>query len=219
MHSSLSDRLPSVNASLKLAELMLQMSKEFNVSYTPHPLCPSGVTVNLGVRLSGGVFFGVYPGQAEFGTDIRTLPGMTQDSLIRDLQRFLEARQKEDPSLRVELEMAPPPLDWLAPTEVSVDLPIVQALAGASEAVLGFRPPFSLYPAGTDAAKFQLEAGIPTVPAFGAGLISVAHGANEWVGAESIVQACKIYALAADEVLMGSGTRQGQYRQAEESLR
>jgi succinyl-diaminopimelate desuccinylase len=67
--------------------------------------------------------------------------------------------------------------------------------------VLGFDPPLSIYPAGTDAPKFQLSAGIPMVPAYGAGLISVAHGANEWVGVESIIQACKIYALAAHEVL------------------
>ena len=48
MHSSLSDRLPSVNASLKLAELMLLMSRDLKLNFTPHPLCPTGVTVNLG---------------------------------------------------------------------------------------------------------------------------------------------------------------------------
>jgi len=54
-----------------------------------------------------------------------------------------------------------------------------------------------------------LIAGIPTVPSFGAGLISVAHGANEWVGTESIVQAAKIYALAAQELLNEQVERDG----------
>jgi acetylornithine deacetylase len=201
MHSSLSDRLPSVNASLKLAELMTRMSRDLKLTFNPHPLCPTGVTVNLGVRVQGGVYFGVYPGHAEFGTDIRTVPGMEKEAVVKDLKAFLDARQKEDPSLKVELELVPTPGDWIAPTEVSPDLPIVQALARASERVLGFRPPFSIYPAGTDAPKFQLGGGIPTVPSFGAGLISVAHGANEWVGVKSIIQACKIYALAAYDVL------------------
>ena len=201
MHSSLSDRLPSVNASLKLAELMIRMSRDLKLNFNPHPLCPTGVTVNLGVRVQGGVYFGVYPGYAEFGTDIRTIPGMEKETVVKDLQAFLDARRKEDPSLKVELELVPSPGDWIAPTEVSQDLPIVQALARASERVLGFRPPFSIYPAGTDAPKFQLGCGIPTVPSFGAGLISVAHGANEWVGVKSIIQACKIYALAAYDVL------------------
>jgi acetylornithine deacetylase/succinyl-diaminopimelate desuccinylase-like protein len=207
MHSSLSDRLPSVNASLKAAELMLRMSRDLKVRCSPHPLCPTGVTVNLGVRLRGGVYFGVYPGLAEFGTDIRTLPGMQKDALVRDLEDFLDARRKEDPSLQVELELAPSPGDWIAPTEVAESLPIVSALSSASEKILGFRPPFGIYPAGTDSPKFQMGAGIPTVPAYGAGMISVAHGPNEWVGTKSIIQAAKIYGLAALEVLNNGSRR------------
>lgn len=201
MHSSLSDRFPSVNASLKLCELMTRMSKDLKINFSPHPLCPTGITVNLGVRMKGGVYYGVYPGYAEFSTDIRTVPGMKRDDIVRDLNQFLDARRSEDRDLKVELVFREAPGDWIAPTEVSVDLPIVQALSNASEHVLGFRPPLSIYPAGTDSPKFQLGAGIPTVPAYGAGMISLAHGPNEWVGIDSIVQATKIYALAAQEVL------------------
>jgi acetylornithine deacetylase/succinyl-diaminopimelate desuccinylase-like protein len=201
MHSSISDRFPSVNASLKLAELILRMNRDLKLSFTPHPLCPGGITVNLGVRLMGGVYYGVYPGYAEFGTDIRTVPGMQKKRLLQELETFLADRQREDPSLRVELEPAPSPLDWIAPTEVSPQLPIARALVRASEEVLGFRPPFSVYPAATDSPCFQLLANIPTIPSFGPGMISVSHGANEWVGVKSIVQACKIYALAAYDVL------------------
>ncbi len=201
MHSSLSDRLPSVNASLKLADLMLSMSRDLKLSYNPHPLSPNGVTVNLGVRLKGGVYFGVYPGQAEFGVDIRTLPGMKMENVIRDIQEFLNQKQMADPTLKVQLEIEDLPLGWIDPTEVSEDHPLVRALADASREVLGFCPPSGIYPAATDAPKFQLGAGIPTVPAFGAGMISLAHGPNEWVGAGSIVQACKIYALAGYEIL------------------
>ena len=109
----------------------------------------------------------------------------------------------------MEFDLAPVPADWIAPTEVSADLPIAQALANASEEVLGFRPPFSLYPAGTDSPNFQLKANIPTIPSFGAGMISVCHAANEWVGVKSIVQACKIYALAAYDVLQSKRPGEG----------
>ena len=61
MHSSLSDRLPSVNASLKLAELMMRMSRELKFDFTPHPLCPTGVTVNLGVAIAGRRFLWSLP--------------------------------------------------------------------------------------------------------------------------------------------------------------
>jgi len=132
---------------------------------------------------------------------------MDREALLQDIKTFLQDRQSEDPSLKVEFEFAPSPMDWIAPTEVSPDLPISQALARASEKVLGFRPAFSIYPAGTDSSKFQLEAGIPTVPAYGPGMISVAHGPNEWVGVESIIQASKIYSLAAYDVLGGNNRR------------
>ena len=207
IHSSISDRFGSTNASVKLAELLTRMRRELKFHFAPHPLCPNGVTVNLGVFIKGGVFFGVNPGYAEFGTDIRTVPGMCKADVARDLESFLDACRRDDPSLQVKLEFAPPPLDWIAPTEVPADLPIAEALAKASQQVLGFRPPFGIYPAGTDSPHFQNTAGIPTVPAFGAGMISVCHGANEWVGVESIVQACKIYALAAYDVLRGDERR------------
>ena len=80
MHSALSDQFPAVNASVKLAELMIALDREFKPNFAPHPFYSSGVTVNLGVQLSGGVYFGVYPGYAEFGTDIRTVPGMKRRS-------------------------------------------------------------------------------------------------------------------------------------------
>lgn len=204
MHSSLSDYLPSVNASVKLAEVMLKLSNDLKLTFNHHPLSPLGVTVNVGVQMKGGVYFGVYPGAAEFGTDIRTLPGMTKDTVLRNVRECLDNMQKADPSLDLVLEVLDPPLDWISPTEVKQDLPIVQALANASKTVLGHCPPFSIYPAATDAPKFQLTAGIPTVPSFGAGMISVAHGPNEWVSTKSITDACKIYALAALDILNGS---------------
>jgi acetylornithine deacetylase/succinyl-diaminopimelate desuccinylase-like protein len=205
IHSSISDRFGSTNASVKLAELLTRMHRELRFQFTPHPLCPEGVTVNLGVFIKGGVFFGVNPGYAEFGTDIRTVPGMSKAGVVRDLESFLDKCRRDDPSLEVKLEFAPAPLDWIAPTEVTSDLPIAEALASASQEVLGFRPPFGIYPAGTDSTHFQNTAGIPTIPACGAGMISVCHGPNEWVGVDSIIQACKIYALAAYRVLHENG--------------
>jgi acetylornithine deacetylase/succinyl-diaminopimelate desuccinylase-like protein len=201
MHSSLSGRLSAVNASVKMAELMVRMNRELKLTFTPHPLTPDGVTINLGVQVKGGVYYGVCPGHAEFSTDIRVLPGMEREAVAREIQAFLDYCHREDPTLNVELRFREAPADWVAPTEVSPSLPLVKALQEASLQVLGSCPPLSIYPAGTDSPKFQLLAGIPTVPSFGAGLISVAHGPNEWVGTESLVQASKIYALAAGQIL------------------
>jgi len=200
-HSSISNLIPSVNASLKMAEVMLAMRNDFHLRVTPHPFCRAGITLNIGVHARGGVFYGVTPGYAEFGCDIRVLPGVSRHGLERDLLEFLEGLRRNDPSLNAKLEFEEGPLGWTEPTEVDPQLPIVRALQSASQVVLGHVPPLGLYPATTDSAHFQTKAGIPTVPSFGPGMISLAHGPNEWVGVESTVQAAKIYALAAYDVL------------------
>jgi len=200
MHSSLTDRLPAANANLKLADVIARMSRDLRLTFTPHPLC-AAPTVNLAVKIEGGVGYGVCPGLAEFQSDIRTLPGMTRQQLEADLEKCLDTIRRDNPQLRLELEFEPLPLGWIAPTEVAADHPLVPALLEAAEQVLGWRPALSAFPGGTDAAKFQALAGIPTIPSFGPGWLNLAHGPNECVGIEAIVQAAKVYALAAQRYL------------------
>ena len=113
MHSSISDRLPGVNATVKMARLIDRMDREFKsyLTYDEHPLCPTGPTVNVGVMVEGGVFYGVYPGNAEFACDVRTLPGMSEEMMKADIGRFLADAMADDPELRAELRwhlMVPP---------------------------------------------------------------------------------------------------------------
>ena len=200
MHSSLSDRLPSVNASVKLAQVLTRMDRELELTFPTHPLCDRP-TVNLGVALAGGVNYGVFPGLAEFKVDIRTLPGMSRDQLERDVQAFLDGLRREDPSLDVEMEFEHSPMDWMGPTEVPQDHPLVGVLLDTSQKVLGRRPKLSAFPGGTDAINFHGIAGIPTIPSLGPGWLPLAHGPNECVGVEGIVQAAKIYALSTEVYL------------------
>lgn len=200
LHSSLTDRLPAVNANVKLAEVLTRMSRELRLTFQPHPLC-AAPTINLGVKIEGGVGYGVCPGVAEFQADIRTLPGMTRAQLQADLERFLDTLRRDDPALQVELEFEQPPLNWMGATEVPASHPLVAALLTAAEQVLGWRPKLSAFPGGTDAVNFQGRAGIPTIPSFGPGWLNLAHAPNECVGIEAIGQAAKMYALAAKEYL------------------
>ncbi len=200
MHSSLTDRLPAVNANLMLAEVLTRLRRELRLTFQPHPLC-STPTVNLGVKISGGVGFGVCPGVAQCQCDIRTLPGMTREQLRSDIESCLDAMRRADPRLRIEFEFQPPPLDWLPPSEFDADHPLVGALVDSCEHVVGRRPKLSAFPGGTDAANYHARAGIPTISSFGPGWLPLAHGPNECVGTRAIVQAAKIYASSAQAYL------------------
>ena len=195
MHSSISDRLPGVNATVKMARLIDRMDREFDsyLTYDEHPLCPTGPTVNVGVMAEGGVFYGVYPGNAEFACDVRTLPGMTEESVKADLGRFLSDAMADDPELRAELR-------WhlmVPAVEIDADHPVVAALVEAGEEVLGAAPELDAFPGATDAPYFQLGAGIPTVAAFGPGMLPRAHSPNEYMDADGAALSASVYALAA----------------------
>ena len=195
MHSSISDRLPGVNATVKMARLIDRMDREFRsyLSYDEHPLCPTGPTVNVGVMAEAGVFYGVYPGNAEFACDVRTLPGMTEEMMKADIGRFLADAMADDPELRAELR-------WhlmVPAVEIDADHPVVAALVEAAAEVLGSEPTLDAFPGATDAPYFQLTAGIPTVAAFGPGMLPRAHSPNEYMDADGAALSSKIYALAA----------------------
>lgn len=187
MHSSLSDRLPSVNASVKLAGVLVGMADGLRL--------PAGATLNLGVTLRGGLFFGIYPGEAEFGVDVRTVPGMTLEGLVAEVERFLAKLRQEDPDLDVSCDWLPG-LGWLPPSSIAPDHPLVAAAGRAARVVLGREVPHGVMPAFTDGTNWW-EAGMPSIPAFGPGLLPLAHRPNEYVSVQEVVEAARIYALTA----------------------
>jgi acetylornithine deacetylase len=194
MHSSLSDRLPAVNATVQMGRLVDRMHRELRgrLTYDEHPI-GGGPTVNVGVTARAGVFYGVYPGEAEFACDLRTVPGMTRESVEADLRAFLDDARADDPELDAELDFEV----WVPPSEIAPDEPVVLALREAAASVLGEEPPLAAFPGATDAPHFQLTAGIPTVAAFGPGFLTRAHAPNESLPAASVEQAARIYSLAA----------------------
>jgi acetylornithine deacetylase/succinyl-diaminopimelate desuccinylase family protein len=204
MHSSLSDRLPSVNASRVMAELMCSLAEDLELEFTPHSLDGSTPTLNVGVLVSGGVYFGVVPGVAEFACDLRTLPGMTKAAVEESLRNWLDEQREQIPGLEAELQFEPD-LSWVPPSEIKRENELVAVARKAAAEVLGTTPPLSVFPGGTDAPWFE-AAGIPTIPSFGPGLLTYAHGPNECVKLESVHQAARIYARVAS-AFCGAGNR------------
>lgn len=197
MHSSLSDRMHSVNASVKAAEIMTSMAQDFALTFVPHELGGAGPTVNIGVMISGGTYFGVVPGRAEIACDIRTVPGMTQESVRKDVERWLDGLREQDPELEVALEFDER-LAWIPWSELDKQHPLATAASRAAEDVLGAAPEFGVFPGGTDAPWYS-QVGIPALPSFGPGMLTSAHGPNEFVSRSSLIEAGRMYArIVAD---------------------
>jgi acetylornithine deacetylase len=203
MHSSISNQIPSVNAVEAMGRVLAGLRSELHLRYPAHPLCPEGPTVNIGIRAQGGVGYGVLLGHAEFWSDIRTTPGMTQEQLRDDVEAALKRLESDALGASISMEFYVH-LAWLAPTEVAADHPVVRACQVAAAEVLGTSPPLAAFPGATDAWPFQGIGGIPTIASFGPGLLPLAHGPNEWVSVESVLQAARMYALLALEFCVDS---------------
>ncbi|HSL73323.1 MAG TPA: M20 family metallopeptidase [Ilumatobacteraceae bacterium] len=202
LHSSISDQLPTVNATLKMAELALRMQRELrdHLTFEDHPYCRYGPTVNIGMTASSGVTYGVFPGRAEFASDIRTIPGMTEAQIRADVQGFVDQAMADDPELRAEIVW-----DAVVPaTEIDAAHPVVGALQSVADVVLGHTPRLDAFPGATDAAYLQTGAGVPCIASFGPGLLPRAHSPNEWLFADGAAKATMVYALAALRYLRAS---------------
>jgi acetylornithine deacetylase/succinyl-diaminopimelate desuccinylase-like protein len=195
MHSSLSDRMPSVNAARVMAQLLVDIDDELELDFDPHPLGLVTPTLNAGVLLEGGVFFGVLPGLARFACDLRTVPGMSEAGVRAAIEAWLDARRAADPALVAEL-IFEPDRAWIPPSEIAADHALVRAAQAAAELVLGSAPPLAMFPGTCDAPWFT-GAGIPTIPSFGPGLLTCCHGPNEYVDVERVHEAARIYAHTA----------------------
>ncbi len=204
MHSSLSDRGNCINASVKMAEVLVEFATNLksNLHYKPHPLYPNGPTINPGVILEGGVFYGVVPGIASFAFDLRIIPGMTLKDVKKDIEEFLKNLMKKDKNLHVELVLEKRINYWAPAVEISRDHPLVVSCIKAARDVVGFEPKLVGAPFATDGVFF-VKAGvdIQIIPSFGPGLIKLAHGPDEYVNVEAITDAAKIFAIASVDYL------------------
>ena len=197
MHSALTDRLPSVNASVKLAEVLSSFARNFRPQ--PPVGSPWSAVANPGVTLEGGIFYGVCPGEASFGVDVRTVPGMTLDELQAQVEEFLDRVRADDPQLEVEAEWTED-MAWFPPSSVDPADPLICAARAAAHDVLHNDLPDGIFPGGTEGSIWATRP-FSVLPALGPGRISDAHRPNESVGVDEVIAASRIYALTAFEFL------------------
>jgi succinyl-diaminopimelate desuccinylase len=135
----------------------------------------------------------VVPDQCWFTIDRRINP---EESLPEEKGRLLDVLERcrrdgisLDWEILQEGESAASPHDGA----------LAQALARSVEVVTGKSPRFEMCP-GLLETRFYASIGIPSY-AYGPGLLSVAHGPNEYVDLGRVAECAAIYALAAIEVL------------------
>jgi len=147
----------------------------------------------LGGQSGGGANFNVVPEECWFTIDRRLNPEEEFEQEKTKLFEVLESCKKEGI-----------PLDWDILQEghsaaCGPDEALGLALAGSVQAISGESPRFEMCP-GLLETRFYAAKGIPAY-AYGPGLLSEAHGPNEYVDLRKVSDCAAIYALTALQIL------------------
>jgi len=147
----------------------------------------------LGGQSGGGANFNVVPEECWFTIDRRINPEEDLAEEKSKLIAVLESCKSEGITLEWEI------LQEGQSSACREGMPLGKALARSVQAVTGEAPRFEMCP-GLLEIRFYAAQGVPAY-AYGPGLLSVAHGPNEYVDLRKVIDCAAIYALAALEVL------------------
>jgi len=147
----------------------------------------------LGGQSGGGANFNVVPEQCWFTIDRRINPEEDLSEEKSKMIAVLESCKREGIPLEWEVLQEGP---FSACRE---DDALGEALARSVRAVTGEAPRFEMCP-GLLEIRFYTALGVPAY-AYGPGLLSVAHGPNEYVDLRKVIDCATIYALTAMDML------------------
>lgn len=178
-----------VNAIEKAAKIIETLS---NVGLTYEEdaiLGPS--TINVGI-IKGGTARNVVPNECSFTLDVRMVPGQTAEGVLAEVRGLLSKMMKQDVQLHAEAYFNGRNTQ---PVVIPQSETLVQVLLKYGEEILGRRPATTGFISAGDMWHFQ-KIGVPGLM-FGPGSLSNIHRCNEYAHVSELVNAAKIYALAA----------------------
>jgi succinyl-diaminopimelate desuccinylase len=176
----------------KLQQLKRRVEKRATKSNIGAGQSPDSILMLGGVS-GGGTNFNVVPAECSFTVDRRINPEEDLDTEKAKLLSVLERCRQDGISLEWEI------LQEGNSAFSSEAGPLAEALSHGIQLVTRQRPGFEMCP-GLLETRFYAAQGVPAF-AYGPGLLSVAHGPDEFVDVRRIVDTAAIYALTAMEVL------------------
>ena len=180
-----------VNANLEMSKVLLAMShlkfKHKRSRYLTPP------TIAPGTILRGGDKDNVIPGKSNSTSDVRYLPGMTETSIKRDIDRIINQLRKRDRKLRLSYELE---IGEHKAIEIGADQPVVRRARDIITKVTGYKPRVMGGYGATDASHLVLKGKVPTLVGLGPSDIDLGnmHGIDEKVSTARLMDFTKIYA-------------------------
>jgi len=180
-----------INANLKMSKLLIALDRTRFTFKRSKYLTPP--TIAAGTLVQGGEKSNVIPGKCTSSSDIRYLPGMTQDTIRRDIDRVINRVKRDDKEIHVSYELK---LGRHMAVEVDERQPVVKKTRDMIRTVTGYTPRIMGGYGATDASLLILDAKVPTLIGLGPADIDYGnvHGINERVSTKKLLEFTKIYA-------------------------
>jgi succinyl-diaminopimelate desuccinylase len=159
-----------------------------------HPML-GGLTQSVNT-IAGGMKTNVVPDHCVATVDMRTVPGQDHPAIVRQVEDLIADLSRRVPGFKASLSV----INDRIPIETSPEEPVVQSFADVVAELTGHRP----VPKGvryyTDAVAFVPALKTPMIIC-GPGDTGLAHQPDENVEVSKLLQAAKIYTLAAARLL------------------
>jgi succinyl-diaminopimelate desuccinylase len=165
-----------------------QLERAIQAEHPRHPLLGAfslTPTVALGGEREQG---NVIPAWAEVMLDIRTTGAQEHAEVRARVAQAVAEAVASVPGASAEIEV----MDDRPATETDPNDPVVQALLAAHRAVTGREPEFGGVPGTTDLTIFWAATRLPIV-AYGPGVVTLAHQADEHVRVDDLVRYARVY--------------------------
>ena len=181
------------NAVMMMVTLINELGK-MSFPYKEHPLL-GGFSQSINT-IAGGVKTNVVPDYCAVTVDMRTVPGQDHRAILRQVEDLIADLSRRLPDFKALVKVT----NDRAPVETSPEEPAVQSFADVVAEVAGERP----VPKGvryyTAAVAFVPVLRTPMIIC-GPGDAKLAHQPNEYVEVSKLVQAARIFTLAAAKLL------------------
>ena len=199
----------AIEKMMMIIRRLQELEKEWAI-YRQHPLLPPGFNTILPGVIVGGPGGGsdgrlnlvsnpgTTPNYCSVDFNLWYLPGETLDEIQHEIETVVGAVSAGDLWLREH----PPTFTWklrniwFPPVDTPVDHPFIQSISGVMTG-LGFSPTIEAFTAASELAWYAEEGMNGTI--FGPGSIAQAHGVDEFVRIDELVNSCRVMALTIAE--------------------
>jgi len=180
-----------INANLKMSKLLIALDRIGFTFKRSKYLTPP--TIAAGTLMQGGEKSNVIPGKCTSTSDIRYLPGMTEESIKRDIERVINRVKRSDKDLNMSYELK---LGKHMAVELDESQSVVRKARDMIRRVTGYTPRIMGGYGATDASFLILDGKAPTLIGLGPADIDYGnvHGINERVSVSKLLEFTKIYA-------------------------